>query len=282
MRRSGFLLLVILIASGSPLAAQDSGMAPFPGGPVTVGTDTTEFTDLLRLFNTRRREFFLPETPAHTVSLHPFLLDRTEVTNAQFAAFLEVHPHWAREHVSVTTQDTTYLAHWRDGRPVPGSESLPVAHVTWAAAIAFCQAAGKRLPIEAEWEVAAAGGLARREFPWGNRLPDSTLANWDGAHRGGPAPVGSYPPTPEGVFDLAGNVWEFVQDPWSETYGQARAVPQDTLAQDTLSRVTTRRVIRGGSYGAVPINLRTRFRDSHPPLAPGPHVGFRCARSAPN
>ena len=77
-----------------------------------------------------------------------------------------------------------------------------------------------------------------------------------------------YPPNPYGLYDLAGNVWEFVEEPWTDDYSKTPSpMPQD------------RHVIRGGSFGGSAINLRVRYRDSHPAGGAGPHVGFRCARS---
>ena len=120
------------------------------------------------------------------------------------------------------------------------------------------------MPSEAEWEFAAGRGLPA-EFPWGDAAPDTTNANWSGAKMGKPALVGSFPPA-HGLHDMAGNVWEFVADPWKDSY------------LDTAKPSPGRRVIRGGSFGGSPVNLRVRYRDSHPELGAGPHVGFRCAK----
>jgi sulfatase modifying factor 1 len=157
-----------------------------------------------------------------------------------------------------------YLKTWTAGSHPAGEGELPVTFITWHAASAFCESAGKRLPAEAEWEFAAGRG-ADAEFPWGDELPDATKANWSGANVGKPSRAGTFPPA-HGLSDMAGNVWEFVADAWKDSYVDgAKASPG-------------RRVIRGGSFGGSPVNLRVRYRDSHPELGAGPHVGFRCAR----
>jgi formylglycine-generating enzyme required for sulfatase activity len=92
--------------------------------------------------------------------------------------------------------------------------------------------------------------------------------------------VASYPPNRYGLFDMAGNVWEFCLDPWSAPYPSD---PYRQTEEDVRRMVTAsaeRRVIRGGSFDGAPFNLRVTARDSHPADRPGPHVGFRCARSA--
>ncbi len=141
--------------------------------------------------------------------------------------------------------------------------------MTWWAAKAYCEASGGRLPTEAEWEFAARGGLDGAEFPWGDEPPDPKRANWSGTGIDAPTRVGRFPPNRYGIYDLAGNVWEFVEDPWTDDYS---TLPASPLPQE-------RHVIRGGSFGGGPINLRVRYRDSHPAAGAGPHVGFRCVRS---
>ena len=235
-----------------------------------MGTEPSRVNALCERYRTTHRDLFLPETPAHAVTVRPFSIDRSEVTNAAYSSFVDRHPEWAPGRVPADRQNGDYLKHWARGRFPPGAADLPVTYVTWWAATAYCESTGMRLPTEAEWEFAARGGLASAEFPWGDEAPDPTRANWAGTNLGAPTRVGSFPPNPYGLYDMAGNVWEFVQDTWTDRSGAspASAAPQD------------RHVIRGGSYGASPINLRVRYRDSHPAAGAGPHVGFRCARSA--
>ena len=85
--------------------------------------------------------------------------------------------------------------------------------------------------------------------------------------------MGRYAPNGFGLYDMAGNVWEYVLDEWRDSYEQERV-----LAPGGPAQVETRRGLRGGSWGGHPVNLRVRFRDSHPPEGAGPHVGFRCVR----
>lgn len=123
------------------------------------------------------------------------------------------------------------------------------------------------------------------EFPWGNDLVDATRANYSASGIGMTTPVGRYPPNGYGLYDLAGNVWEYCLDEWQEDF-YAISPLQNPIAgaggftNDYYRQVTTRRVIRGGSWGGAPVNLRVAYRDSHPPTGAGDHVGFRCVRSA--
>jgi formylglycine-generating enzyme required for sulfatase activity len=246
-----------------------SGMVRLAGGTFVMGTDPSRVDGLCRRFGTTHRDLFLPEVPPHTVNVPPFSIDRTEVTNGDFKPFVERHPEWAPGRVAAERQNGDYLKHWTAGTLPSGAADVPVTYITWWAAKAYCESSGNRLPTEAEWEFAASGGLESAEFPWGDEAPDARRANWSGTGLGAPAPVGRYGPNAYGLYDMAGNVWEFVEETWTDDYSKT---PRSPVSQD-------RHVIRGGSYGGSPINLRVRFRDSHPAGGAGPHVGFRCARS---
>jgi formylglycine-generating enzyme required for sulfatase activity len=249
-------------------AAQRSSadMVRFTAGTFVMGTDPATVDALMARFNTRRREIFLAELPAHPVTLAGFFLDTTEVTNAAFKRFLDGHPDWTHERMSADRHNGDYLKTWSGNVYPPGEGDFPVTFITWQAAAAYCESLEKRLPTEAEWEFAAGGGKAI-EFPWGNEMPDKTKANWSGTGLGKGAAVGSFAPSATGLYDMAGNVWEFVRDKWRDSYADTAESPD-------------RRVIRGGSFEGAAINLRIRYRDSHPEKGAGPHVGFRCARSA--
>jgi formylglycine-generating enzyme required for sulfatase activity len=240
-------------------------MAHMSGQTFVMGTNPGNIERLMARFGTKRRELFITEIPAHEVSLREFSIDRTEVTNAAFRVFVETHPEWTRERLQRDRHNGEYLRHWINGSYPADEAETPATFITWDAAAAYCSSVGKRLPTEAEWEFAAGGGQSW-EFPWGDEMPDATRANWSGTGIGKATRVASFPPTGSGVHDLAGNVWEFVQDAWSDSYNAPSPSPG-------------RRVIRGGSYGAAAINLRVRYRDSHSEIGAGPHVGFRCAQS---
>ena len=224
------------------LAPRREGMARIPGGTFRMGSDAE---DLRRQFPNAGRgllSMLMAETPAHEVTVRPFLLDRCEVTNARFRRFRREHEFPA------------------------GAAHLPAASITWHDAAAYAAWAGKRLPTEAEWEFAARGGVPDAIYPWGRAEPAPDRVNFrkSGLHR--PAPVGSYPPNPYGLYDMAGNVWEFCQDAWAPYDRPDEADPSG------------RRVIRGGSYDGDAFNLRITARDSHPADSRAAFVGFRCAR----
>jgi formylglycine-generating enzyme required for sulfatase activity len=137
-----------------------------------------------------------------------------------------------------------------------------VTGVTWHDAASYCRWARGRLPTEAEWEWAARG-LDRRKYPWGFEEPNATRANYADGGPGHPTPVGLYPlgATPEGICDLAGNVWEWTTD-WYD-------------GNETL------RVLRGGSWGLNPRNLRCAYRVKNPPSDRSGYLGFRCVWDEP-
>jgi formylglycine-generating enzyme required for sulfatase activity len=259
-------LVLAAVCSLFPVAsAQRGDEVSVPAGTFTMGTNESDVDALMARFGSKRRELFASELPAHAVAVGAFLIDRTEVTNAAFKTFVGAYQEWSRERLAADRHNGEYLKTWAGGSHPAGEANLPVTFVTWHAASAYCESVGKRLPTESEWEFAAGRGRSA-EFPWGDDAPDGTRANSSGAKLDKPSPVGSFPPA-HGLFDMAGNVWEFVSDPWKDSY------------RDTAKVSPGRRVIRGGSFGGSPVNLRVRYRDSHPELGAGPHVGFRCARS---
>jgi len=195
------------------------------------------------------------ETPPHVVSLSPFEIDRDEVNQAAYLAFVE----------------TT-----RSPQSLPEHPEWPATQVSWTEASAYCQWQGKRLPTEAEWEYAARGPQGRT-YPWGEAPPTASLARFGGQHRD-PVDTASLPAgaTPEGLRHLAGNAAEWVQDWWDPAY-YASSPPADPQGPPEGDY----RVVRGGSWSSPADELRTSARSySNPDKGTG-YIGFRCARSLP-
>jgi len=259
-------------------------MAYVPGGTFMMGTEAEEIPRLLQLFGVRRAELFESESPRHSVTLSPFYIDRYEVTNARFKRFLERNPRWRPGRIPAVYHNGDYLKHWAGGTYPAGLADHALVNVSWHAAVAFCRWEGKRLPTEAEWEYAARGGLDAKQFPWGDEMPDRSRANYRESGLGAAARVGSYAPNGYGLYDAAGNVWEFVADAWGPYPAGPQSNPVaggERPAGEGYLSVTGRRVIRGGSWGGAPVNLRVAYRDSHPAEGARDFVGFRCAASAP-
>ena len=217
--------------------------------------------------------------PPHDVYLDGFYIDKYEVTNTQYEAFVDA---------------TGYSPPASAGVARLTDPSQPVVGVSWRDANTFCGWAGKRLLTEAEWEKAARGpdGLT---YPWGESWDPGRLRSADGIanrtlddfddwslwQRGfsgiGPVRVGSYPggASPYGVMDLAGNVWEWVADWFGPTYYR-ESPEQSPLGPPTGSR----RVLRGGAWDVPRVAAFTWFREDFlPPEGKSTVVGFRCASS---
>ncbi len=244
-----FLLIGALAENG-----WSSEMVLIPAGEFIMGSSDEDISDVARKYG-GNEAWFADERPQRKVYVKSFYIDRFEVTNKQYKAFKESH---------------TYAT---------DRENHPVVSVTWQDASDYCRWAGKRLPTEEEWEKAAKG-TDGRIYPWGNDF-DTKRANTAEAGRGGRAKVGSYQlevsgslfpggtveigryesgVSPYGVYDMAGNVWE-----WTDTwYGKDKGL----------------RVLKGGSWVSPYISSRGAIRLPDNPTIVSNDYGFRCAKDA--
>lgn len=216
------------------------------------------------------------ERPQHSVDVAAFFIDRTKVTNSQFAEFLnDIGPKGAKGENYFDVEDNDARVHRRDGtwQADVGFENNPVVEASWHGALTFCRWRGKRLPSEAEWEKAARGTDGRK-YPWGNEPPDGTRAHFNGGWNDF-RPVGSFPKgvSPYGILDGAGNGWEWV----SSAYLPYPYRSND--GREDLSREQVR-VTRGGGQDGRADELTTTHRGRHVSRNPrgGHHnISFRCA-----
>jgi formylglycine-generating enzyme required for sulfatase activity len=199
------------------------------------------------------------EKPVHRVWVDAFEIDRHEVTNRRYRAFLEKTGHGAP-------------GYWTDGRF--NAPDQPVVGVSFDDAAAFARWEDKRLPTEAEWEKAARGGLAGRKYPWGDEDPAGRACYGQDGSTGRPSAVGRYAPNGYGLFDMAGNVREWCADWRGEDYYTAS--PNRNPRGPSTGEY---RVVRGASWDGDAYDLRCAYRLSNPPTITDYQVGFRCARS---
>ena len=240
-----------------------SDMILIPAGNFIMGTSDEEEQFVTRQLGggeiVEHPRWFKSEKPQQEVYLDAFYIDEFEVTNAEYQEFIDAIGYAAPRH-------------WENRKYPEGEDDLPVVYVTWKDADAYCRWAGKRLPTEAEWEKAARGTDARI-WPWGNEF-DITKCNVESWEGSGPKAVGSYPQcvSPYGVYDMAGNVWEWT-DSWYDAY------PGSTFTADEFGQQY--RVLRGGSWyyydSLNPIGARTPSRDIGTENHSSYVVGFRCA-----
>ena len=203
----------------------------------------------------------------HTVYLNDYLIDKYEVTNAYYQTCVDANGCTTPQNRSSSTRNLYY-----------GTDTYadyPVINVTWNQAKAFCAWAGKRLPTEAEWEKAARGSSDTRKYPWGDSAPDCTKTNYDWCVDD-TSRVGSYPSgaSPYGVMDMAGNVWEWVNDWYDESYYRV-----SSLRNPQGPTTGTYRVLRGGSWDRHDFFVRAAYRGRGSPQLWDGDYGFRCARS---
>jgi len=199
--------------------------------------------------------------PVHRVTVSPFEMSQTEITVEQYAVFLRDTGH-------------PEPPEWDAQTAIP---ERPVVFVSWYDAAAFAKWAGARLPTEAEWEYAARGGLSRQMYPWGSEPPQGRAnlgkpwENGNGWKKYLMKP-GMFPPNGFGLFDMAGNVWEWTAD----RFGPYRA---GLAVNPTGSRTGNLRVMRGGAWNSTESFVRNAIRGPSDPNVKKPHIGFRIARS---
>lgn len=307
------------------------GMVLIPGGTFEMGGDNVQASP--------------DEYPKHKVSVDSFWMDITEVTNAQFAIFVnqtgyvttaEIKPDWEvikkqlppgtpypgddqlvaaslvfkpskRE---VDLQNYSQWWEWKPGASwkhpkgpgssIVGKENEPVVHVSWYDASAYAKWAGKRLPTEAEWEYAARGGMNNKIYPWGNEPVDQgkpKANSWQGKfpylnekrdRYEAIAPVKSFLPNPYGLYDMAGNVWEWCYDLYHAQYYSMVNYPKGISnplgperSYDPDEPYAVKRVLRGGSFlcnDSYCSGYRVARRMKSTEDTSMEHTGFRCVK----
>jgi formylglycine-generating enzyme required for sulfatase activity len=214
------------------------------------------------------------EAPKHKVTLNAFYIGKYEVTNRLYQAFVKATDHRLPEN-----EDQKYNM-WKGQAVLDGAGELPVINVSWEDAAAYCKWAGGRLPTEAEWEKAARG-TDGRTYPWGNDPVTGNRANygiegvtfWEGPSTLAKKDQYDFGKSPHGAYEMAGNVWEWVQDWYDEGYyknspGKNPQGPSEGQA----------RVIRGGSWREKSDKLRSANRSKHNPDERRLYIGIRCAK----
>ena len=307
------------------------GMVLIPGGTFSMGADDKQ---------AQRDEY-----PKHEVVVDSFWMDVHEVTNAQFAAFVEATAYVTTAEKAVdweeikkelppgtpkpddsqlapaslvftptdgpvSLRDVSQWWQWRQGAnwrqpegpgsTIDGKENHPVVHVSWFDAVAYCEWAGKRLPTEAEWEYASRGSLTNAIYAWGNEDLNGgpPKANtWEGSfpyknkERDGfyfTAPVQSYKANGYGLYDMAGNVWEWCADLYNENYYKTLADKTTDnpkgpeKSYDSNEPYAQKRVTRGGSFlchDSYCSGYRNSMRMKTTPDTGSMHTGFRAVVS---
>ena len=242
-------------------AYDEPSMVRIPAGNYKIGFKTDKaLSECTKHNDPCKRKWFEDEEPIHTIYLDSYLIDKFEVTQEEFAGEMGSNPSEFR------------------------GDKLPVEKVTWHEAQQYCRRVGKRLPTEAEWEVAAKGGK-ENIYPWGNEV-QSRKANFCDRHCNKrwnveqfidgyktTAPVGSFPPNGYGLHDMAGNVYEWVFD-WYEKEYYEHSKSKNPRGPSTGKY----KVMRGGSWINYAVGTRPTDRTDSKPDKRLNFTGFRCAK----
>jgi len=271
--------------------AKGVSMVFVPAGEFIMGASPSMQRQMLALCKSCDPVSITDQSPQRTVYLDDFWINRTEVTIAQFQKFVDDENYITTAEKtgsslffnrSTKKFTTTSGVNWKkpEGKSIDLSQykDYPVTHVSWDDAQAYCSWAGGRLPTEAEWEKAARWEDGRF-FPWGNTMPDNTKLNFDLLNTSAIA-VMSYPAgvSKYGAYDMAGNVWEWVNDWYAEKYIESETNnPKGSVSGPG-------HVIRGGSWASEMrielVNIMTTFRYYNKASWTSPIVGFRCVKDA--
>ena len=284
------------VAPPLPAPGSAAGMVAIPAGETTMGAAAMQ----------------PGEGPATRVAIAAFRMDATDVTNAQFAAFVAATGYVTRAErgpdpsslVFVPPEDGVDLsdpsqwwrivkgADWRHPQgpdsSLDGKDNLPAVHIAYEDALAYARWLGRDLPTEAEWEYAARGGLDGARYVWGDAPPGegAPRANtWQGffplqdsggdGFKAAPSPVGCYAPNGYGLYDMAGNVWQWTSDVWRPGLD---APEPETASYDPADPAAAQRVIKGGSFLCAD-NYCLRYRPAARTAAAADdgasHIGFR-------
>lgn len=318
----------------TPPKDRPEGMVFIPGGEFSMGCESKNES----LCGTPGVTY--DAGPIHRVYVDPFWMDETEVTNAQFKQFVEATGYITVAETKPTLEEVPgasveklvagsvvfrptnlpvslndymqwwdYIpgANWRHPTGpesnLDGMDDVPVVHIAYDDAIAYCQWANKRLPTEAEWEFAARGGMAGELYPWGNQLLVNNtyqanyyqgafpIASGDSAADGfaGIAPVKQYSPNRYGLYDMSGNVWEWTSDWYRPDYYRtlksenrvARNPKGPGSSFDPVEPIPNKKVHRGGSFLCSDLYCNRYLlgtRGKGEVRTSSNHVGFRCVR----
>jgi formylglycine-generating enzyme required for sulfatase activity len=278
---SFFLMVVSMMALSRHSAKNKELLAQAPPTPQhTVPTTTADFSPYKTIVGDDGREMVeIPEgpfkmgsqngdydeAPEHQVYLATFYIDKYEVTQAEYDRF-----------VRATRKGKPFVPVFDDDISKILNPALPAMGMSWSDAAAYCQWAGKRLPTEAEWEKASKGEGSRK-YPWGDTLTPKH-ANLEGDEDGYKylAPPGKFEAgrSPYGLYDMAGNVAEWVHDTYDDRY-YAKSPYRDPQGPEEGQN----KVIRGGSWRESPNGARVAKRFQAKLWRTDATIGFRCARS---
>ena len=340
MRTAAAILSAVVALSGCARAGHDlSREACLATPPISAPAPST--TDMVHIhggaFEMGARPMHREEGPARTTHVGDFWIDRTEVTNAQFARFVRATGYVTQAErpldpkaypglssdllkpsavVFVGSSDPERSdpgqwwrvipgADWRHpqgpGSTIDGKDALPVVQVGWDDAMAYARWLGRDLPTEAEWEYAAQGGKGATRFVWGDAPldPAKPQANvWQGVfpsldtgqdgYKARSAPVGCFPPNGYGLYDMAGNVWEWTRDWYRPNLDPGSASdprgPDVAQAYDPGDPGQRKHVIKGGSVLCSPdfcYRYRPAAREAGPSDTGENHIGFRTVLRIP-